>query len=120
MRNLFVIAAFVIVLTGCKTSRMVTPNPPVITDSALCGVACERLTQLSCEEGKAVSTGIACNGDWECSPGEDCVNRVCFDSCEHFCLVSQSHGVWFDLTCVSQINSCGEINFCPLSVERND
>ena len=108
-------------LSACpNSSRLVSPNPPQIVDSQLCGSACERLSTLGCDEGKPVGTGIACNGDWECGHTEQCVNRWCFDTCEHFCSETQAWGVWLDPTCVSQINSCNEIDTCPTPVKNKN
>lgn len=113
-------ALFFTCASACADRRLVTPNPVEITDSAMCDIACSRLQQLECAEGKPVPTGVACTADWNCSAGEQCVERVCTTTCAQFCFDVQAAGVWLDPTCVAAISSCDAIDACPLSRPRNE
>lgn len=85
-------------IVGCppKDPVLPPPNPPVDTD--LCGEMCTHLKSLGCEEGDDVY-----NND---IPGPvDEPNQ----SCEDWCAETQDKGVSINPRCVSQVESCEDI-----------
>lgn len=101
-------------VAACKDHRPVTPTPPVIADTDMCDAACARMRQLSCPEARDVATGMECVADSDCAYGEQCVDRICFATCEQFCTDTQEAGVWLDPGCIAQITACESISSCPI------
>lgn len=119
MKHHYIASISTLMVLACVDRRPVTPNPVEITDSDACDDACVRLQELGCDEGAPVPTGVECTVDWNCSMGEQCVDRVCTTTCAQFCIDVQSAGVWLDPMCVSRIVSCDAVDSCPLSTPRS-
>jgi len=102
--------ALVFLLTACSTTPVYHdkgPIAPLPNTERVCADACEHLHDMGCVEGP-VQTGLACNGDWECNPGEDCVNRWCVTSCESFCVL----GSMTNPVCTSRAPTCEDAELC--------
>ena len=111
MRSL-VVLSIVLSVSACQKVQPVSPTPPIIEDTDQCAQACQRLSQLGCDEGRPVPAGVECVSDSDCRVGDQCMDRVCHASCETFCRETQAWGAWLQPRCVSQINFCGELNNC--------
>lgn len=119
----FALSTLFIVLTfGCQALNPLEPNepepptpvPPVVVDTPACKAACENLQLLKCEEGNPIVTNKTCVDDLQCDQGQECVTGICVAHCETFCEQTQAQGVWLDPVCVSKIDSCSQIDSCPL------
>jgi len=116
--RLFALALPVLLLATCRQSPEITPQPPVITDQHMCSAACANLQTLKCEEGDPVDMKKKCAGSEDCVPGQYCLKGTCYVSCDDFCVDTQNAGVWLDPTCVSRIQSCKEIEMCPVPQKK--
>ena len=85
----------------------VVPNPKLVNNARICDSACQRLRDLNCIDER-IQIGLACNGDWECNPGDDCVDRWCVSTCESVCI----DGAMNDPVCTSRATSCDAAELC--------
>ncbi len=76
------------ILLGAQCQKM---DPILPTDTDMCPAACERLRELECSEGEDLADGTPC---------------------EIFCVETQNNGFPLNPTCVSGLQSCGEIDNC--------
>lgn len=108
--------ALATVFVGCPTNPGVTPQPPVINDQAKCQAACDHLKALGCEEGQPIDMHTTCRINADCAANQTCsALGTCMVTCVQFCIDTENAGVWLDPGCVASINTCAEINQCPLA-----
>jgi len=107
-------------IPGCPQTTRITPQPPVVTDQAMCPLACEHIgpTGLKCEEGNPIDMKKACNDTADCMKGAECFAKKCIVSCTQFCIDTENVGVWLDPGCVAGVTSCNEIETCPMPVKK--
>lgn len=103
-----------VTLVCACSPRLVSPKPPVITDSDQCAVACSHMALMGCEEGKPVSVGAPCTIQAHCGGQTECVAGFCSITCEQFCRDTQEMGVWLAPGCVAKATSCSAIEKCAL------
>lgn len=90
-RILLISLLFLLGWTGCGSenkNNKITPPPNQITDTNLCSLAEQNLKKHNCPEAQPTKTGKT-------------FTEVCNNA--------QAHNIWFNPSCLSQINNCEEI-----------
>jgi len=114
--NVMITCMIGLVFLGCPREPSVTPQPPVVTDQALCAEACQHLNKLGCDEGLPIDMGKDCMNTSDCNDKQVCSDEGrCVTTCEVFCVDTENQGVWLDPGCVSTIEICQDIENCPMA-----
>ena len=107
-------------ILGCPQGPLkVTPQPPEVTDQAMCKEACDHIGPkgLNCDEGRPIDMKMSCKSDNDCNTNQSCNSSGrCEVSCERFCIDTENNGVWLDPVCVAHVKSCSEIDGCPAAI----
>lgn len=104
--------AFSLTVMSINCNPEPTPDPPVVTDQAMCGAACDRLNLLGCEEGKPIDMYVECAPTSGCGGGMECYDGGCYTTCAEFCVQTEDQGVWLQPGCVMNILSCDQLEQC--------
>lgn len=98
-----------ILLTGCPTKDLETPNITKKDDAVMCAPACAHIKSMGCPEGQPlVYPGTTCESNAECADGE-CIDGKCAETCEQVCRALVKEGRQLGLKCWQTITVCSEI-----------
>lgn len=96
MKRFAILSLFAVCSLGATCGITPPPIPIEPEHTELCPAACENLRRLGCPEGSPLEDGT---------------------TCEAFCKETQEQGHPLNPKCVSEINSCSELNECTTVTE---